>query len=87
MFLEVFFIALDGNNRVVEIDTHECVFKVALMKKKYDEVMSMIRNSDFLCDWPFLLICSRRDFQMRLSTLLEMRELNSTWLWRVGTLK
>ncbi|XP_057846922.2 coatomer subunit alpha-1-like [Cryptomeria japonica] len=51
----------DGKNRVIQIDTSECVFKLALMKKKYDEVMSMIRNSQ-LCGRAIIAYLQQKGF-------------------------
>ncbi|MQL80255.1 hypothetical protein Taro_012713 [Colocasia esculenta] len=38
----------DGKNRVITIDATEYIFKLSLIRKRYDQVMSMIRNSQ-LC--------------------------------------
>ncbi|KAH9314227.1 hypothetical protein KI387_022854, partial [Taxus chinensis] len=51
----------DGKNRVIQMDTSECVFKLALMRKKYDEVMSMIRNSQ-LCGQAIIAYLQQKGF-------------------------
>jgi len=44
----VFCLDRDGKNQVIAIDATECIFKLALLRKRYDHVMSMIRSSQ-LC--------------------------------------
>ncbi|XP_072959007.1 coatomer subunit alpha-1 [Typha angustifolia] len=38
----------EGKNKVISVDASEYIFKLALLRKQYDNVMSMIRNSQ-LC--------------------------------------
>lgn len=51
----------DGKNRVIQIDATEYVFKLALIKKKYDHVMSMIRNSQ-LCGQAMIAYLQQKGF-------------------------
>ncbi|GLJ14129.1 hypothetical protein SUGI_0226700 [Cryptomeria japonica] len=51
----------DGKNRVIQIDISECVFKLALMKKKYDEVMRIIRDSQ-LCGQAIIAYLQQKGF-------------------------
>eukprot|EP01018_Ginkgo_biloba_P037150 Gb_15817 [translate_table: standard] len=51
----------DGKNRVIQIDATECVFKLALIRKKYDHVMSMIRNSQ-LCGQAIIAYLQQKGF-------------------------
>ncbi|KAF6156180.1 hypothetical protein GIB67_007997 [Kingdonia uniflora] len=44
----IFCLDRDGKNRSITIDATEYVFKLSLLKKKYDQVMNMIRSSQ-LC--------------------------------------
>ncbi|KAL3575262.1 hypothetical protein D5086_023363 [Populus alba] len=44
----IFCLDRDGKNRAIVIDATEYIFKLSLLKKRYDHVMSMIRNSQ-LC--------------------------------------
>ncbi|KAE9448255.1 hypothetical protein C3L33_19823, partial [Rhododendron williamsianum] len=51
----------DGKNRVIAIDATEYIFKLSLMKKKYDHVMSMIRNSQ-LCGQAMIAYLQQKGF-------------------------
>lgn len=51
----------DGKNRVIQIDATECVFKLALSKKKYDHVINMIRNSQ-LCGQAIIAYLQQKGF-------------------------
>jgi coatomer protein complex subunit alpha (xenin) len=41
----VFCLDRDGKNRTIEIDTTEYMFKLALLHRKYDQVLQFIRGS------------------------------------------
>ncbi|CAA6671832.1 unnamed protein product [Spirodela intermedia] len=41
----IFCLDRDGKNRVLTIDATEYIFKLSLLKKRYDQVMGMIRSS------------------------------------------
>ncbi|GLJ14128.1 hypothetical protein SUGI_0226690 [Cryptomeria japonica] len=56
-----YFLDRDFNNRIVQIDTRECVFKLVMMKKKDDEVMSIIRNSQ-LCGQAIIVYLRQKGF-------------------------
>ncbi|CAN6480928.1 unnamed protein product [Victoria cruziana] len=51
----------DGKNRVIAIDATEYVFKLSLLRKKYDSVMSMIRNSQ-LCGQAMIAYLQQKGF-------------------------
>ncbi|XP_077221600.1 coatomer subunit alpha-1-like [Tasmannia lanceolata] len=51
----------DGKNRVIEIDATEYVFKLSLIKKKFDHVMSMIRSSQ-LCGQAMIAYLQQKGF-------------------------
>lgn len=51
----------DGKNRIIQIDTIDCVFKLALSKKKYDYVINMIRNSQ-LCGQAIVSYLQQKGF-------------------------
>ncbi|XP_068638932.1 coatomer subunit alpha-1-like [Aristolochia californica] len=51
----------DGRNRVIVIDATEYVFKLALMKKRHDRVMNMIRNSQ-LCGQAMIAYLQQKGF-------------------------
>lgn len=51
----------DGKNRAIVIDATEYVFKLFLLKKKYDQVMSMIRSSD-LCGQAMIAYLQQKGF-------------------------
>jgi|SRR5688572_12709218 coatomer subunit alpha len=44
----IFYLYHDGKNKLITIDASEYIFKVSLLIKRYDHVMSMIKNSQ-LC--------------------------------------
>ncbi|KAI3959120.1 hypothetical protein MKX01_023796 [Papaver californicum] len=51
----------DGKSRDIAIDPTEYVFKLALLKKKYDTVMNMIRNSQ-LCGQAMISYLQQKGF-------------------------
>eukprot|EP00262_Sarcandra_glabra_P020952 TRINITY_DN854_c0_g2_i1.p1 TRINITY_DN854_c0_g2~~TRINITY_DN854_c0_g2_i1.p1 ORF type:complete len:1231 (-),score=237.04 TRINITY_DN854_c0_g2_i1:419-4111(-) len=51
----------DGKNRVIAIDATEYVFKLSLIKKQYDNVMSMIRSSQ-LCGQAMIAYLQQKGF-------------------------
>ncbi|XP_072987675.1 coatomer subunit alpha-3-like [Typha latifolia] len=51
----------DGKNRVISIDASEYIFKLALLKKRYDHVMSMIKNSQ-LCGQAVISYLQQKGF-------------------------
>ncbi|GLJ14130.1 hypothetical protein SUGI_0226720 [Cryptomeria japonica] len=51
----------DVKNRIVQLDTSECVSKLVLMKKKDDEVMSMIRNYQ-ICGQAIIVYLQQKGF-------------------------
>eukprot|EP00897_Mesotaenium_endlicherianum_P007973 jgi/Mesen1/7203/ME000371S06296 len=51
----------DGKNRVIEIDTTEYMFKLALIQRKYDEVLNMIKNSQ-LCGQSIIAYLQQKGF-------------------------
>ncbi|XP_031494258.1 coatomer subunit alpha-1-like [Nymphaea colorata] len=51
----------DGKNRAIAIDATEYVFKLSLLRKKYDNVMSMIRNSQ-LCGQAMIAYLQQKGF-------------------------
>ncbi|KAG1354429.1 coatomer subunit alpha-1 [Cocos nucifera] len=51
----------DGRNRVISIDATEYIFKLALLRKRYDHVMSMIRNSQ-LCGQAVIAYLQQKGF-------------------------
>jgi coatomer protein complex subunit alpha (xenin) len=51
----------DGKNRAIVIDATEYVFKLFLLKKRYDQVMSMIRSSD-LCGQAMIAYLQQKGF-------------------------
>ncbi|PKU78733.1 coatomer subunit alpha-3-like [Dendrobium catenatum] len=51
----------DGKNRVITIDATEYIFKLALLRKKYDHVMSMIKNSQ-LCGQAVIAYLQQKGF-------------------------
>ncbi|KAL4186710.1 hypothetical protein AMTRI_Chr09g15360 [Amborella trichopoda] len=51
----------DGKNRVIAIDATEYVFKLSLLRKRYDHVMSMIRNSQ-LCGQAVIAYLQQKGF-------------------------
>ncbi|KAK1315740.1 Coatomer subunit alpha-1 [Acorus calamus] len=51
----------DGKNRSIVIDATEYVFKLSLIKKRFDHVMSMIRNSQ-LCGQAMIAYLQQKGF-------------------------
>ncbi|XP_058098700.1 coatomer subunit alpha-1-like isoform X2 [Magnolia sinica] len=51
----------DGKNRAIAIDATEYLFKLALIKKRYDHVMSMIRSSQ-LCGQAMIAYLQQKGF-------------------------
>ncbi|KAF5951481.1 hypothetical protein HYC85_009425 [Camellia sinensis] len=58
---KIFCLDRDGKNKVLVIDATEYIFKLSLMKKKYDHVMSMIRNSQ-LCGQAMIAYLQQKGF-------------------------
>ncbi|PHT76232.1 Coatomer subunit alpha-3 [Capsicum annuum] len=57
----IFCLDRDGKNRPIIIDSTEYVFKLCLLRKKYDQVMSMIRNSE-LCGQAMISYLQQKGF-------------------------
>ncbi|KAL6527457.1 hypothetical protein OROGR_016547 [Orobanche gracilis] len=57
----VFCLDREGKNRPIIIDSTEYVFKLSLLKKRYDQVMSMIKNSD-LCGQAMIAYLQQKGF-------------------------
>ncbi|EPS70817.1 hypothetical protein M569_03938, partial [Genlisea aurea] len=57
----IFCLDRDGKSRHVMIDSTEYVFKLSLLRKKYDQVMSMIKNSD-LCGQAMIAYLQQKGF-------------------------
>ncbi|KAM7514102.1 hypothetical protein LguiA_003685 [Lonicera macranthoides] len=57
----IFCLDRDGKNRPVIIDSTEYVFKLSLLRKRYDQVMSMIRNSE-LCGQAMIAYLQQKGF-------------------------
>ncbi|OAY82192.1 coatomer subunit alpha-1 [Ananas comosus] len=51
----------EGKNRVISIDASEYIFKLALFRKRYDHVMSMIKNSQ-LCGQAVISYLQQKGF-------------------------
>lgn len=51
----------DGKNRVIQIDTTEYMFKLALIQKRYDQVLQMIRGSQ-LCGQSIIAYLQQKGF-------------------------
>ncbi|KAK6245497.1 WD40 repeat - like 10 [Theobroma cacao] len=51
----------DGKNRAIVFDATEYVFKLSLLKKRYDHVMSMIRSSE-LCGQAMIAYLQQKGF-------------------------
>ena len=49
----------DGRNRQIQIDTSEYMFKLALIQRKFDQVLTMIKSGS-LCGHASSRTCSRR---------------------------
>ncbi|KAF8025391.1 hypothetical protein BT93_F2284 [Corymbia citriodora subsp. variegata] len=57
----IFCLDRDGKNRAIVIDSTEYMFKLSLLKKRYDHVMSMIRNSQ-LCGQAMIAYLQQKGF-------------------------
>ncbi|CAL1377289.1 unnamed protein product [Linum trigynum] len=57
----VFCLDKDGKNSAMIIDATEYMFKLSLLKKRYDQVMSMIRNSQ-LCGQAMIAYLQQKGF-------------------------
>ncbi|GFP95169.1 coatomer subunit alpha-1 [Phtheirospermum japonicum] len=57
----IFCLDRDGKNRPIIIDSTEYVFKLSLMRKRYDQVMSMIKNSE-LCGQAMIAYLQQKGF-------------------------
>ncbi|XP_030549540.1 coatomer subunit alpha-2-like [Rhodamnia argentea] len=57
----IFCLDRDGKNRAMVIDAMEYTFKMSLLKKRYDHVMSMIRNSQ-LCGQAMIAYLQQKGF-------------------------
>ncbi|KAL7617104.1 hypothetical protein Lser_V15G00638 [Lactuca serriola] len=57
----IFCLDRDGKNRPIVIDSTEYIFKLSLLKKRYDHVMSMIRNSE-LCGQAMIAYLQQKGF-------------------------
>ncbi|PKI61256.1 hypothetical protein CRG98_018355 [Punica granatum] len=57
----IFCLDRDGKNRVIIIDAAEYMFKMSLLRKRYDHVMSMIRNSQ-LCGQAMIAYLQQKGF-------------------------
>ncbi|KAL5563094.1 hypothetical protein UlMin_032841 [Ulmus minor] len=57
----IFCLDRDGKSRAIIIDATEYIFKLSLMKKKYDNVMSMIRSSQ-LCGQAVIAYLQQKGF-------------------------
>ncbi|KAJ7978509.1 Coatomer, alpha subunit [Quillaja saponaria] len=57
----IFCLDRDGKNRAVVIDATEYVFKLSLLRKRFDHVMSMIRNSQ-LCGQAMIAYLQQKGF-------------------------
>ncbi|KAJ6375619.1 hypothetical protein OIU77_000576 [Salix suchowensis] len=57
----IFCLDRDGKNRPIVIDATEYIFKLSLLKKRYDHVMSMIKNSQ-LCGQAMIAYLQQKGF-------------------------
>ncbi|KAL6504720.1 hypothetical protein OROHE_023478 [Orobanche hederae] len=57
----IFCLDREGKNRPIIIDSTEYVFKLSLLQKRYDQVMSMIKNSD-LCGQAMIAYLQQKGF-------------------------
>ncbi|GAA0174553.1 vesicle coat protein [Lithospermum erythrorhizon] len=57
----IFCLDRDGKNRAIVIDSTEYIFKLSLFQKRYDQVMSMIRNSE-LCGQAMIAYLQQKGF-------------------------
>ncbi|KAG0457313.1 hypothetical protein HPP92_022470 [Vanilla planifolia] len=51
----------DGKNRIITVDATEYIFKLALLRKRFDHVMNMIRNSQ-LCGQAVIAYLQQKGF-------------------------
>ncbi|KAL9229178.1 hypothetical protein vseg_004674 [Gypsophila vaccaria] len=51
----------DGKNRIITIDSTEYVFKLSLLRKRYDQVMGMIKRSE-LCGQAMIAYLQQKGF-------------------------
>lgn len=58
---KIFCLDRDGKNRVIVVDAAEYIFKLSLMRKKYEDVMRMIRNSQ-LCGQAMIAYLQQKGF-------------------------
>ncbi|KAJ1693805.1 hypothetical protein LUZ63_010503 [Rhynchospora breviuscula] len=58
---KIFCLDRDSKSRVIAIDASEYIFKLALLRKRYDHVMSMIRNSQ-LCGQAVIAYLQQKGF-------------------------
>ncbi|KAI4367271.1 hypothetical protein MLD38_023028 [Melastoma candidum] len=57
----IFCLDRDGKNKVIKIDSTEYIFKLSLLKKRYDNVMKMIRGSQ-LCGQAMIAYLQQKGF-------------------------
>lgn len=57
----IFCLDRDGKNRPIIIDSTEYIFKLSLLRKRYDQVMSMIKNSE-LCGQAMIAYLQQKGF-------------------------
>ncbi|KAL3514715.1 hypothetical protein ACH5RR_027432 [Cinchona calisaya] len=57
----IFCLDREGKNRPIIIDSTEYIFKLSLLRKRYDQVMSMIRNSE-LCGQAMIAYLQQKGF-------------------------
>nr|KYP60664.1 Coatomer subunit alpha-2 [Cajanus cajan] len=57
----IFCLDRDGKNRAIIIDATEYIFKLSLLKKRYDHVMNMIKNSQ-LCGQAMIAYLQQKGF-------------------------
>ncbi|CAN7082549.1 unnamed protein product [Brassica oleracea var. botrytis] len=57
----IFCLDRDGKNRAITINATEYIFKLALLRKRYDHVMSMIKNSQ-LCGQAMIAYLQQKGF-------------------------
>ncbi|GFY94974.1 coatomer, alpha subunit [Actinidia rufa] len=58
---KIFCLDREGKNRIIVIDATEYIFKLSLVRKRYDHVMSMIRNSQ-LCGQAMIAYLQQKGF-------------------------
>ncbi|KAG8389909.1 hypothetical protein BUALT_Bualt01G0028000 [Buddleja alternifolia] len=57
----IFCLDRDGKNRPIIVDSTEYVFKLSLLRKRYDQVMTMIKNSE-LCGQAMIAYLQQKGF-------------------------